>query len=168
MDGCRGTTTKRLTHKGQSKPHLWVLIYGMLAGEPLMPRRAVAVPLLFVLSSTIPSFRAADSTNAGSGTQVHADRQALSEPVLHRVPQRQYTGRAVRPAGVPQLTSVVHDYPHWALVLDRLNAREMPPKQVPQPPEEARQAVIDWVQAVRHERGARRTTAIPVRCWCAA
>src|SRR6185436_16885576 len=40
-------------------------------------------------------------------------------------------------------------YPHWALLLDRLNAREMPPKQVPQPPEDARQAVIDWVQAVR-------------------
>src|SRR5690348_12790096 len=46
---------------------------------------------------------------------------------------------------------VTRDYPRWALVLQRLTAKEMPPKAVPQPPVEARQRVIDWIQAVRVE-----------------
>jgi hypothetical protein len=44
---------------------------------------------------------------------------------------------------------VARDYPRWALVLERLKAQEMPPKPVPPPPAEARQHVIDWIQAVR-------------------
>ena len=47
------------------------------------------------------------------------------------------------------LAAVVRDYPHWALLLDRLNANEMPPKQAKQPPAEERKEVIGWVQAVR-------------------
>ena len=50
------------------------------------------------------------------------------------------------------LDAVVRDYPHWALVLEKLNAKEMPPKGAAQPPAESRQQVIDWIQAVRsHE-----------------
>ena len=33
--------------------------------------------------------------------------------------------------------------------MERLTAKEMPPKPMPQPPAEARQQVIDWIQAVR-------------------
>ncbi|HMC62117.1 MAG TPA: DUF1587 domain-containing protein, partial [Candidatus Solibacter sp.] len=44
---------------------------------------------------------------------------------------------------------MILDYPRWNLVLEKLTAREMPPKQAPQPPSDARQQVIDWVQAVR-------------------
>jgi hypothetical protein len=44
---------------------------------------------------------------------------------------------------------VTRDYPRWALVMQRLTAKEMPPKPVPPPPDEARQHVIDWIQAVR-------------------
>jgi hypothetical protein len=46
---------------------------------------------------------------------------------------------------------VTRDYPHWALVLERMSAREMPPKPVPQPPDLARQPVMDWIRAVRAE-----------------
>jgi mono/diheme cytochrome c family protein len=49
------------------------------------------------------------------------------------------------------MAPVVRDYPRWALVLDRLIANEMPPKQAPQLPAEARKLVIDWIQAVRGE-----------------
>src|SRR5579872_5886282 len=42
------------------------------------------------------------------------------------------------------LSAVVHDYPHWNLVMEKLKAKEMPPKAVKQPSEEARQEVIDW------------------------
>src|SRR5258708_31377842 len=43
--------------------------------------------------------------------------------------------------------SVVQDFSRWNRVLARLTAREMPPKQVNQPPDQARQQVIDWIHA---------------------
>src|ERR1700679_3966100 len=43
---------------------------------------------------------------------------------------------------------VSRDYPRWALVLQRLTAQEIPPKPMPPPPAEARQHVIDWIQAL--------------------
>ena len=49
------------------------------------------------------------------------------------------------------LNLVTRDYPRWALVAHRLEAHEMPPKTVPQPPAEARERVIHWISAVRDE-----------------
>jgi hypothetical protein len=46
---------------------------------------------------------------------------------------------------------VTADFARWSLVADRLTAKEMPPKPIPPPPEETRQQVIDWIQAVRAE-----------------
>jgi len=54
------------------------------------------------------------------------------------------------------LGAVVTDYPHWALVREKLSAKAMPPAGMPQPPEDVRQKVIDWVsdllknQALKH------------------
>ncbi len=47
------------------------------------------------------------------------------------------------------LAPVLRDYPRWELVLSRLTANEMPPRQAPQPPAEARHQVVEWIQAVR-------------------
>jgi len=47
------------------------------------------------------------------------------------------------------LGMVTRDYPRWNLALEKLTAKEMPPKVAPQPPADARQQVIDWIQAVR-------------------
>ena len=47
------------------------------------------------------------------------------------------------------LAAVIRDYPRWNLVLEKLTAKEMPPRPAPQPPDAARQAVIEWVQSVR-------------------
>jgi hypothetical protein len=44
---------------------------------------------------------------------------------------------------------VVKDYPRWAIVHDKLEAKQMPPKPMPAPPADASQKVIDWIQAVR-------------------
>lgn len=50
------------------------------------------------------------------------------------------------------LESVIDDFSHWALVLRKLMAKEMPPTEMKQPPEELRQQVIAWITAVRkHE-----------------
>src|SRR6266849_5398682 len=43
--------------------------------------------------------------------------------------------------------SVVQDFSRWNRVLARLTAKEMPPKAMKQPPDGARQQVIDWIQA---------------------
>ena len=51
--------------------------------------------------------------------------------------------------------SVVNDPVRWALVLERLAAKEMPPKPLPQPPEEVRKLVIDWIQAARKDEARR-------------
>src|ERR1700722_5364552 len=50
------------------------------------------------------------------------------------------------------METVTADFPRWALVAERLTAREMPPKPVPPPPAEASQQGIDWVHAVRAEQ----------------
>jgi len=47
------------------------------------------------------------------------------------------------------IAAVVRDYPHWNLVLEKLTARQMPPKQAIQPPAETRQQVIHWIHAMR-------------------
>ena len=47
------------------------------------------------------------------------------------------------------LASVVRDYSHWALVMEKLSAKEMPPKPMKQPSDEARRQVIDWIGALR-------------------
>src|SRR5688572_14783957 len=48
-----------------------------------------------------------------------------------------------------KLSAVLEDLPHWSLLMERLNHREMPPDSEPQPPAKLRQQVIDWVKAVR-------------------
>jgi mono/diheme cytochrome c family protein len=55
----------------------------------------------------------------------------------------------------PTVDSVVQDHPHWALILGRLKAAEMPPKGAPQPSAESRRQVIDWIEAMRSEEAAR-------------
>ncbi len=47
------------------------------------------------------------------------------------------------------METVVEDFPHWALVLGRLKAGDMPPSSMPQPPSDTRQQVIEWIEAVR-------------------
>src|SRR6266566_2297235 len=47
------------------------------------------------------------------------------------------------------MAAVIQDYPRWNLVLEKLTAKEMPPKQAPQPPADVRQEVIDWIRAER-------------------
>ncbi|HWC99973.1 MAG TPA: DUF1592 domain-containing protein [Candidatus Sulfopaludibacter sp.] len=56
--------------------------------------------------------------------------------------------------------SVVRDHSRWALVIDKLSAKQMPPAGLPQPPEEARQQVIAWIKTMRANE-ARRNAGDP-------
>jgi len=46
---------------------------------------------------------------------------------------------------------VTRDYPRWERVLERLTAKEMPPKPMAPPSADASQHVIDWIRTVRAE-----------------
>jgi mono/diheme cytochrome c family protein len=56
--------------------------------------------------------------------------------------------------------SIARDHRRWALVAEKLHAREMPPKPMPQPTEAARRRVIDWVRDMR-DAEARRNAGDP-------
>lgn len=53
------------------------------------------------------------------------------------------------------MSSVVKDFPQWMLVLDKLNAGQMPPKPMKQPPAETREAVIAWIKGARANEAAK-------------
>jgi hypothetical protein len=115
-----------------------------------MQPTGLAVTLLLVLGSiAIPSMRAADL----SSSDLERRFAQTVRPFLARYCTQCHGGDTpaaqfdLRPYST--MAAVVRDYRHWSLVLERLTAREMPPKQAPQPPVDARQEVIDWVQAVR-------------------
>src|SRR5262245_3400733 len=67
-----------------------------------------------------------------------------------------------RPAAQLDLTqyttvdAVVQDFSRWNRVLARLSAGEMPPRQGRQPPDHARQQVIDWIQTTWISEARRR------------
>ncbi len=45
--------------------------------------------------------------------------------------------------------AVAQDLGHWRLVTEKLTSGAMPPKGMPQPPEEARKQVTEWIQALQ-------------------
>jgi len=47
------------------------------------------------------------------------------------------------------MDKALEDFPHWILMSEKLAAGQMPPKTAPQPPEKARQGMIDWIRDVR-------------------
>jgi hypothetical protein len=47
------------------------------------------------------------------------------------------------------MDSVVRDYGHWNLVLDKLTAGQMPPKAVKQPSAQTRNEIVKWIEDVR-------------------
>ncbi len=53
------------------------------------------------------------------------------------------------------MESVLEDFGHWTLVLSKLTAQEMPPKEMKQPPEQLRQQVIAWINAVRRNEAGK-------------
>jgi hypothetical protein len=49
------------------------------------------------------------------------------------------------------MEAVTRDFPRWTQVMERLAAKEMPPKPMAAPSADASQQVIDWIRAVRTE-----------------
>ena len=62
------------------------------------------------------------------------------------------------------LETVVEGHAHWALVMSRLEAGEMPPAGRPDPPAEERDEVVAWIRAMRAAEG-RRLAGDPGTVW---
>ena len=115
-----------------------------------MQQSGLGATLLCVLGSlAISSLRGAEV----SGAELERSFAQTVQPVLARycigchggaTPSAQLDLKAYS-----TVETVVRDYPRWNLVLEKLTAKEMPPKVAPQPPAEIRQQVIDWILAVR-------------------
>ncbi|HKA00691.1 MAG TPA: DUF1587 domain-containing protein, partial [Candidatus Solibacter sp.] len=60
----------------------------------------------------------------------------------------------------PDPAAVMKDDAHWALVMARLSAKDMPPRAATQPPTELRQQVIDWIDSARRNE-ARKSAGDP-------
>ncbi len=111
-----------------------------------MPRRLVLIALLVLGCFIAPAMKAAP-----------ADRDAEREftdtvrPFLNTYCTSCHSGeKAAAQLDLRRYdttTSVVDDYARWNRVMARLSAKEMPPHQMKQPSDEARQHVIDWIQA---------------------
>ena len=115
-----------------------------------MPRSAYfAAPLLILAYIAVPATKSATSAD----TDLERQFAQTVRPFLATYCTGCHSGAT--PAASFDLQqfstvrSVVHDSPHWALVLEKLSAKEMPPKPMKQPPEDVRQQVIGWIGALR-------------------
>ena len=122
-----------------------------------MRRKAPGIHRLFLLTICIPWLGSADSRLESTFTRTVQPFVATYCIACHggKAPAAMFD---LRPYS--SMAAVVNDYAHWNLVLERLTANEMPPKQAKQPPAGARQAVIDWIEAVR-DNEARKNAGDP-------
>ncbi len=104
--------------------------------------------LALLVTATVPAF-AADSSN------LQAQFDNTVKPFVGKYCVACHSG--AQPTAQFDLKSytsmdqVKEDFPRWSLLADRLTAHEMPPKQMKQPSDDERQAIIDFVHNVRGE-----------------
>lgn len=112
-----------------------------------MSHRLVLTPVVALACLAVPAMNAATRQDA----DVERGFTGTVRPFLTTYCASCHGG--ARPAAQLDLgqysstESVVQDYSRWNRILARLTAGEMPPRQMKQPPDEARQQVIDWIQA---------------------
>ena len=111
-----------------------------------MPRRISRFAVVFASALSLSTVRAADTDLERGFTQTVRPFLATYCAACHATatPAAQFD---LKP--YTNLDAVVRDFGHWTLLMDKLAAGQMPPKGMKQPSADARQAVIDWVKAVR-------------------
>jgi hypothetical protein len=109
--------------------------------------RLRAVPILFAMVA-IPGVEAATAALDQQFEQTVRPFVAKYCVACHsgKMPAAQFDLKSYT-----SMNMVTDDFARWTLVMERLKAKEMPPKPIPAPPATATQQVIDWVAAVRAE-----------------
>src|SRR5438309_8644634 len=103
-----------------------------------MRRSPAAISHLFIIGvAAVPSIHAADT----APTELDRTFSQTVRPFLNTYCAGCHSGAT--PAAqfdlqpYTNVAAVVRDYPRWNLVLEKLTAREMPPKPLKQPPDDA-------------------------------
>jgi hypothetical protein len=130
-----------------------------------MPRAALlATPLLILGSGAILPLNAANPADGGLARQFSQTVRPFVTTYCTGCHSGSMPAASFDLERYLTMESVVHDLPHWALVLSKLRAKEMPPQPMKQPPEDRRQQVTDWIGAVRrNEAGKNAGDPGPVR-----
>ena len=89
-----------------------------------------------------------------SGVDLDHQFTAKVRPFLNAYCEKCHSGEKPKAqfdlAKYATLAAVVQDHPRWAQVREKIAAKEMPPEDAKdQPTAEARQAIVDWIDAVR-------------------
>ncbi|MDP9169803.1 MAG: DUF1587 domain-containing protein, partial [Acidobacteriota bacterium] len=107
-----------------------------------------AVPLLFAMAAMLPGEAATPALNQQFEQTV---RPFVAKYCVGchsgQMPAAQFDLKAYS-----NVAAVARDYPRWALVKERLAAKEMPPAPLPSAPADSTQKVIDWIQGLRAEQ----------------
>ena len=110
-------------------------------------RHILLISLLVLGSVVAPAMNAAQAPNA----DLEREYSATVQPFLNAYCVSCHTGeKAAAQLDLRQYSSaasVVQDFAKWDRVREKLAAHQMPPKQAKQPPEGARQDVINWIAA---------------------
>jgi hypothetical protein len=111
-------------------------------------RYCLLASILIIGAGLGPAMNAAQAPNGVGGEREFA---STVQPFLATYCASCHTGeKAAAQLDLRQYTtpeSVVRDFSKWNRLRDKLSARQMPPPQAKQPPEPARQQVIDWIDA---------------------
>ena len=121
-----------------------------------------AVALFAVLLVTAPNARPQQRPQPAQRDQPPLEksfaevvRPFISEHCLSCHGATQQEGK-LNLSGDASVAAVVKNHGIWELVLERLEAKEMPPaKSLKQPTSEQRAAVIDWIKALREQEAQR-------------
>jgi hypothetical protein len=120
-----------------------------------MSRRSI--PVAFGLASGVLALFTVPSAEPASTPAVSLDSQfkTVVRPFVEQYCVVCHSG-ATPAAGfdIGSYTSmdmVIHDHPRWALVIDKLGSKQMPPAGMPGPSDADRQKIIAWVKAMRNE-----------------
>ena len=124
---------------------------GLGVETPMAPRTSL---ISIVLVLTILAIGASPSDPAESGLERRFSETV--RPFVTTYCTGCHTGEKAMAqfdlSAYTNLRTVIQDHARWALVMEKLGAKQMPPEGMPQPPAAARQAVIDWIDALRkHE-----------------
>lgn len=121
-----------------------------------------AIFLFFAL--TIPRVvvgMAADIDSAPTGTELERQFQTVMAPFLKtyclECHAKEQPEAMLNLAGYTSVTAVAQDHQVWEIILERLEAKEMPPEEASTQPESAlRTDVVEWIRAVREFEATRR------------
>jgi hypothetical protein len=128
----------------------------LVLGSGAIPLLPTANPAAADSARTLSQEPTAE-TRTGADARVEADLERTFGQTVRPFMASYCTGCHSGPAPAASfdlrryttMQSVVDDFGHWALVLRKLTAGEMPPQGTKQPPEELRRQVIGWIAAVR-------------------